>query len=80
VSKVDKIYEKLMSGRADANFSFDELCSLLSRLGYQPRQRGSHLVFKRGESFINLQEVHGKAKPYQARQAREQLKIHDIHP
>ena len=80
MSKIDKLFEKLMSGRADANFPFSELCSLLSRLGYQSRQRGSHLVFKLGESFINVQNEKGKAKPYQVRQAREQLQMHNIKP
>lgn len=63
MSKVVKVYEKLMSGNADFNFAFSDLCLLLLKLGYDQRQRGSHLVFTRGESLINIQNLHGKANP-----------------
>ena len=45
VSRLNKLYEKLMSGESDANFSFDDLRYLLQRLGFTFRRtKGSHLV------------------------------------
>ena len=83
MSKVEKIFEKLMSGQSDANFSFDELRILLVKLGYLARStKGSHFIFQsKNGSFLNLQETQGgKAKSYQVRQVREELKKRDIRP
>jgi predicted RNase H-like HicB family nuclease len=38
MSKAEKLFEKLMSGKKDANFSLDDLCSLLTKLGYTARK------------------------------------------
>jgi hypothetical protein len=55
MSKVEKLFDKLMAGRNDANFSFDDLCSLMTKLGYNARTtKGSHMIFQRGSSFLNL--------------------------
>ena len=64
MSKADKTFEKVMSGKSDTNVSFDELCSLLNRLGFTARQQGtSHVIFSLGESYLNLQPGSaGKAK------------------
>jgi predicted RNA binding protein YcfA (HicA-like mRNA interferase family) len=82
MSRADKIFEKVMSGTADANVSYGDLCSLLERLGFASRQRGtSHRAFKHGTEFINVQPGSaGKAKPYQVRQVREVLKKLNIRP
>ena len=83
MSKADKIFEKLMGGQGDASFSFDELCTLLARLGYTARTtKGSHIIFQReGGSFLNLQPGHGgKAKSYQVRQVRDELKSRNLRP
>jgi hypothetical protein len=82
MSRVNKIYERLMGGDRDANISYDDLCFLLDRLGFASRQQGtSHKVFKKGEGFVSLQEGSaGKAKPYQVRQAREALKKMNLRP
>jgi hypothetical protein len=37
-----KFLQLLMSGQADANIAFSDLCSLLEWLGFQVRVRGSH--------------------------------------
>ena len=62
-----------MSGRSDADISFDELCRFLRRLGFGERVRGSHhIFFKEGvEEILNLQSRGGKAKPYQVKQVRK---------
>jgi hypothetical protein len=74
VSKHGKLLQRLLSGTADQTIRFDELCALLSRLGFAERQRGgSHRVFIRDDvaEILNLQPRHdGTAKPYQVRQVR----------
>ena len=72
MSKFEKILTKLLRGTSDANISFDELVSLLIKLGFQTRIRGSHHIFHKENvvEIINLQEKSGKAKPYQVKQVR----------
>jgi len=67
MSKAEKMFDKLMSAQNDANFSFDDLCTLLTKVGYTARKtKGSHIIFQRGPSFLNLQPTTGgKAKSYQ---------------
>jgi predicted RNA binding protein YcfA (HicA-like mRNA interferase family) len=82
MDRTDKLLDKVMGGRNDANFSFDELCALLTKLGYTARKtKGSHIIFQRGASFLNLQPAPGgKAKAYQVRQVRQELKNLNIKP
>ena len=72
MSKYDKLLLQILRGTSDANISFDDLCQLLRRLGFEERTRGSHHVFRRQgvEEKINLQRDDGKAKVYQVRQVR----------
>jgi hypothetical protein len=82
MSKAEKLFEKLMAGRSDANFSFDDLSTLLTKLGYNARKtKGSHIIFQRGPSFLNLQpSTGGKAKSYQVRQVRLELQKLNLKP
>ncbi len=82
MGKAEKLFEKLMAGRSDANFSFDDLCTLLTKLGYTARRtKGSHIIFQRGPSFLNLQpSTIGKAKSYQVRQVRLGLQKLNLKP
>jgi len=81
VSRISKIYEKLMTGKSDGNFAFDDLQYLLQKLGFEIRKtKGSHLIAQKGMSFHNLQEKKGKAKPYQVAQVRDDLKKFNIKP
>jgi predicted RNA binding protein YcfA (HicA-like mRNA interferase family) len=75
VSQQDKLLAKILSGASDTNISFEQLCQLLIRLGFDERIRGSHHIFtKEGvEEILNLQPKQGKAKAYQAKQVREML-------
>jgi hypothetical protein len=68
----DKILDAVLSGTADANIRFGDLCSLLKGLGFAERIRGSHHIFTRTdvEEILNLQPKKGKAKPYQVKQVR----------
>ena len=56
----------------DANIPFDDLRSLLLRLGFEERIRGSHHIYRKEgvEEKINLQREGSKAKTYQDRQVR----------
>jgi hypothetical protein len=75
VSQQDKLLAKILSGASDTNISFEQLCQLLIRLGFDERIRGSHHIFtKEGvEEILNLQPKQAKAKAYQVKQVREML-------
>jgi predicted RNA binding protein YcfA (HicA-like mRNA interferase family) len=75
VSQQDKLLAKILSGASDTNISFEQLCQLLIRLGFDERISGSHHIFtKKGvEEILNLQPKQGKAKVYQVKQVREML-------
>lgn len=82
MSRAEKLFAKLMGGRNDPNFSFDDLCTLLTKHGYTARKtKGSHIIFQRGSSFLNLQPATGgKAKSYQVRQVRQELQNLNLKP
>jgi hypothetical protein len=73
MSKWDKLLLKILKGGSDANVSFEELRSLLIRIGFEERVRGSHHVFRlQGVAEKpNLQRSGSQAKPYQVKQVRE---------
>lgn len=73
MGKWDKLLERVLRGTSDASISFDDLCGLLERLGFERRTRGSHNVFRRPGVVEkpNLQRAGSKAKPYQVRQVRD---------
>jgi hypothetical protein len=73
MSKWDKLLLKIMKGGSDANISFDELRSLLLRIGFEERVRGSHHTFRLPgvPEKPNLQKSGSHAKPYQVKQVRE---------
>lgn len=68
----EKLLERILQGRSDANIAFSDLRRLLLRLGFEERTKGSHHIFRRPnvEERINLQRQGNKAKPYQVRQVR----------
>lgn len=53
----DKVLEQILRGTSDANISFDEMCRLLQKFGFEMRVRGDHHIFtKEGvEEILNLQ-------------------------
>ena len=75
MGKYDELILKILRGSSDANISFNDLCELLKRIGFDERTRGSHHVFRKEgiEEKINLQSDSAKAKPYQVRQVRSIL-------
>jgi len=72
MGKYEKLLLQILTGASDKNISFDELCQLLRRLGFDERTRGGHHIFRRQgiEEKINLQREGNKAKAYQVRQVR----------
>lgn len=76
MSRFDKLRQKILDGKSDANISFEDLRSFLVYLGFAERIRGSHHSYRR-EGIVekpNLQRDGSKAKSYQVRQIREILK------
>ena len=79
MSKLDKVFERMMSGQADHAIDFADLCHLLGRLGFAERVSGSHHVFKRANvPAIVLQADAAHAKGYQVRQVRQILRQYHI--
>jgi len=72
MGKYSKLREKILTGSADSNIEFAELCKLLARLGFEERVRGDHHIFTRDgvAEIINLQPKGKTAKPYQVKQVR----------
>ena len=64
-----KLLQKALS--SPANLRFEQACALARAFGFHlSRSSGSHHIFARDgvRELLNLQEVQGKAKPYQVRQ------------
>ena len=64
-----KLLRKALASQA--NLRFEEACALARAFGFhQLRINGSHHIFARQNiaEFLNLQDVNGKAKPYQVKQ------------
>jgi hypothetical protein len=72
MSKHEKTLLTLLRGTSDATIRFDDLCALLTKLGFERRIKGSHHIFyKRGiAEILNLQPVGSMAKVYQVKQVR----------
>ena len=64
-----KLLQRALS--SPANLRFEEACALARAFGFHlSRVKGSHHVFAHPDvrELVNLQEVKGKAKPYQVKQ------------
>jgi len=64
-----KLLKKALAG--SKNIRFDDMVTLVEAFGFHlSRVRGSHHIFAHPQvpELVNLQEVNGKAKPYQIRQ------------
>lgn len=72
MNRHERLLQTILRGQSDANIRFAELRTLLLRLGFSERIRGSHHLFdKEGViEIVNLQSRDGYAKPYQVRQLR----------
>jgi hypothetical protein len=61
MSKAEKLALKILSGKSDQNFAFDDLCHLIERAGFQLRSgKGSHRILQSGVvEIINVQPRNG---------------------
>lgn len=70
MSRIDKLEAKMRE--STTNVAYADLLKVCEHHFGAPRQQGtSHAVFKtpwQGDPRVNLQNDHGKAKPYQVRQ------------
>lgn len=80
MGKFEKLLRKVLRGTSDANISFDDLCQLLRRYGFEERVKGSHHIFARSgvDRQIVLQPHGSKAKTYQVRQVRELFEEYNL--
>ena len=80
MSKRRKFHDRLLSGTADADISFNDLCNLLRQLGFDERVRGDHHIFTRDgvEEILNIQPKGAQAKPYQVRQVRTIIRKYNL--
>ena len=72
MGKYDKLLEKILRGTSDNNIDFESFCTLLKKLGFNERIKGSHHILYREDvtDIINLQPNGTKAKAYQVKQVR----------
>ena len=76
MSRADRTLERILSGAADHNLALVDLLSVLRRLGFAERRRGSHVILSHEgiPEILNLQPLTGgRAKPYQVKQVRRLL-------
>lgn len=69
MSRSEKLLQKILSGTK--NVRFGDMTTLANAFGFRlSRISGSHHIFTHPDvrELVNLQNVHGKAKPYQIKQ------------
>jgi predicted RNA binding protein YcfA (HicA-like mRNA interferase family) len=77
--KKQKLLMKILTN--PTNVKFNELVSLVEAFGCRlSRTRGSHHIVTHQDidELINLQNVHGQAKPYQVRQFLELVEKYNL--
>ena len=74
-----KLLQKLLSG--SKNIRFLEVITFIESFGFKlSRSKGSHHIYIHQDvpELVNLQNVHGKAKPYQIKQLLEIIELYDL--
>lgn len=74
-----KLLAKALAG--SKNMRFREVVALAEAFGFRlSRVKGSHHIFvhPRAHELVNLQEIGGKAKPYQIRQLLEVVERYNL--
>jgi predicted RNA binding protein YcfA (HicA-like mRNA interferase family) len=77
------LYEKAKS--SPNNYSFEDLCLLVQKIGFEfARQSGSHHIYRHSglgrDGMVNIQNVKGKAKPYQVKQILSLIEHYKLVP
>lgn len=75
MGKYEKLISLILGGVSDSNISFDQLCHLMKRFGFEERVRGSHHIFRKSSipDLINLQRDGTQAKAYQVAMVRKAI-------
>lgn len=74
MSKIEKLFYKILSGTSDKNIAFQDMVRLLLHLNFTERIKGSHHIFTKNEidEILNIQpSKNSKAKAYQVKQFRQ---------
>ena len=74
-----KLLKELLSGSRNVRFS--ELVAVVEAFGFHlDRISGSHHIFIHPKitELVNIQDVHGQAKPYQVRQVLKLIERHHL--
>ncbi len=74
-----KLLQKALAG--PKNIRFGDMVALVEAFGFRlARVKGSHHIFVHTgvPRLVNLQDVDGKAKPYQVRQFLRLVERHDL--
>jgi len=77
--KKQKLLQKLLSGTKNIRFSEAAVCA--EAFGFKlDRINGSHHIFTHPDipELLNLQNVKGKAKPYQIKQLLQLVEAHNL--
>lgn len=78
--KKHKLLQKLLSG--SKNICFSEAVSCAKAFGFElSRITGDHHIYVHPQvpELVNLQDVDGKAKPYQIKELLEIIERHNLH-
>lgn len=80
MNRHEKLCQRILGGRSDANIGFDALTKMLLHFGFDERVSASHHVFRKEgiEERINLQRDGTNAKVYQIRQVRAVILRHGV--
>jgi predicted RNA binding protein YcfA (HicA-like mRNA interferase family) len=74
-----KTLEKILQG--NKNIRFNEMAALIQAYGFKlSRVSGSHHIFIKNDVdvIVNIQNVKGKAKPYQVKQFIKIIEIYSL--
>ena len=72
MSKYQKLLKKVLSTKCDTSITFNDLCYLLDRFGFEKRIKGDHHIYYKNNilEIINLQPLGKLSKAYQVKQVR----------
>lgn len=80
MSKIEKLYEEIVTSQSAESIRFDDLVHVLRRLGFSERIRGSHHLFTMEgvTDLVNIQRKSADAKGYQIRQIQYIIKKYNL--
>jgi len=72
VGNINKILEKILSGKSDNNIDFNDFRKFILNFGFRERVKGSHHIYTLAglKEIINIQPRGNLSKAYQVKQVR----------